>query len=285
MDAFNILTFVVGLFGGATAAYLILQAKAAQAVAEAVGAQKELEVRAVAEAAAAQQRVNELVARLAKFSEDLEAKDSTISHQNIAIADTRVALKEQETLAHQLPELKKLIEDKDRALQQKEHELTQLKTAQTTFESRVAEFQRQQDELKNAFAKLATDALQKNNEIFIQRAKAEMDKSQASGQTEIDKRSKSFEELVKPIKEGLEKYDQKITQFEKERSEAFGAVTNHLKTVAFENERLKTETSKLVNALRGAPTVRGFWGELELRPKTGRCARTWSCTFPAINRW
>lgn len=265
MDPFNIITFFVGLAGGATAAYIVLQAKTAQAVAEALAAQKEIEVRAVAEADAAAQRVRELVVRLDKLAEDLESRDSLIRDQNITLADTRVALKQQETLALQLPQFKLALEEKDRTLQHKDHELTQLKTAQATFETRVAEFQRQQEELKNAFAKLATDALQKNNELFLQRAKAEMEKSQATGNSELDKRSKTFEEMIKPIKEGLEKYDQKITQFEKERSEAFGAVANHLKTAAQENERLKTETSKLVNALRGAPTARGLWGEVELR--------------------
>ena len=54
-----------------------------------------------------------------------------------------------------------------------------------------------------------------------------------------------------------------MSGMEKARQEAYGAVTQHLGTLANTQERLRLETGNLVKALR-TPHVRGRWGEVEL---------------------
>jgi DNA recombination protein RmuC len=52
---------------------------------------------------------------------------------------------------------------------------------------------------------------------------------------------------------------------EKERSHSYGVLSAELKGVVEAQNAVRTETSKLVNALRAAPKTRGRWGELTLR--------------------
>jgi DNA recombination protein RmuC len=120
------------------------------------------------------------------------------------------------------------------------------------------------DRLSDSFKALASEALHSNNQAFVALAKSELGQHQIKAREELDKRATAIDSLIKPINESLTKVDSKIEQLEKERVQAHGALFNHLKTVATQQEELRSETAKLVTALR-APHTRGRWGEMQLR--------------------
>jgi len=119
-------------------------------------------------------------------------------------------------------------------------------------------------DLATSFKALASDALQGNNQAFIELATQNLSRFQSEARSELDKKQQAFAELVKPIGETLKKADEQMRQMEKERKEAFGSIASHLKLMAEGQQQLETETRNLVNALR-RPEVRGRWGELTLR--------------------
>jgi DNA recombination protein RmuC len=77
-------------------------------------------------------------------------------------------------------------------------------------------------------------------------------------------RQRAIEQVITPVKEQLEKVDSGVRELEKARSEAYGALSQQLRSLADTQEKLRAETSNLVTALR-APAVRGRWGEIQLR--------------------
>ncbi|HEX8927055.1 MAG TPA: DNA recombination protein RmuC, partial [Terriglobales bacterium] len=120
------------------------------------------------------------------------------------------------------------------------------------------------EELKNAFDSLASKALHNNNESFLQLAKESLAQFQRQAAGELENRKLAVENLVKPISESLGKVDEQIRALEKDRAEAYGTLTNQVKSLIGAQTDLQTETRKLVQALR-APHVRGRWGEIQLR--------------------
>jgi DNA recombination protein RmuC len=120
------------------------------------------------------------------------------------------------------------------------------------------------EELREAFQALASDALKSNNQSFLQLAKASLEKFQSEAKGDLEARQKAVETLVAPIKESLNKVDSQIQQIEKERSQAYGTLTEQVQSLIGTQKALQAETGNLVKALR-TPSVRGRWGEIQLK--------------------
>jgi DNA recombination protein RmuC len=120
------------------------------------------------------------------------------------------------------------------------------------------------DELREAFQALASDALKNNNQSFLQLAKTSLEKFQSEAKGDLDSRQKAVETLVAPIKESLDKVDSQIQQMEKDRSRAYGSLTEQVQSLIGTQKELQAETGNLVKALR-TPSVRGRWGEIQLK--------------------
>jgi DNA recombination protein RmuC len=118
--------------------------------------------------------------------------------------------------------------------------------------------------LADAFKALSSDALSRNNDAFLQLAKQALEKYQETAKGDLEKRSQAIGELVKPIRESLDKVDVKIKDLEKARIEAYQEIKGQIRTLTETEKELRTETGNLVKALR-APQVRGRWGEMQLR--------------------
>lgn len=80
----------------------------------------------------------------------------------------------------------------------------------------------------------------------------------------LTERHGNVAELLAPIRETLSRYDDLLAQIGRAQAQSAGAIGERLDAVALAGESLRQETNKLSQALR-APTVRGQWGELQLR--------------------
>jgi len=89
--------------------------------------------------------------------------------------------------------------------------------------------------LKDAFKALSADALRESREQFLGQA----------------------DERLKPLRELLDAYQNRLREIEKARNQAYGGLTERVAA-------LNKETAALATALRN-PAARGRWGELQLR--------------------
>ncbi len=119
-------------------------------------------------------------------------------------------------------------------------------------------------ELRDTFRALASEALKSNNQAFLDLARSSLEKFQAEAKGDLELRQQAVQSLVAPIEESLRKVDAQIQQIENSRSEAYGELKNQVRSLITTQEKLQTETGNLVKALR-APTVRGRWGEIQLK--------------------
>lgn len=119
--------------------------------------------------------------------------------------------------------------------------------------------------LANAFKALSADALNASSANFLQLATATLEKFQERAQGDLAAREQAVHSLVQPIRESLAHVDGKIGELEKTREHAYAALNEQLRgLVETHLPMLRNETSNLVKALR-QPTVRGRWGEMQLK--------------------
>lgn len=121
-----------------------------------------------------------------------------------------------------------------------------------------------EQKLADAFKALSADALRSNNQSFLDLARQNLEKFQETAKGDLERRQNAIDELVKPLKESLEKVDDKIVELEKTRLGAYTELREQLKGLVTSQSQLQAETGNLVKALR-VPHVRGRWGEIQLR--------------------
>jgi len=162
---------------------------------------------------------------------------------------------------------------------------TEVARLQTTIEKErqaAAEKLRLLDEaqarLSDTFRALSSEALRNNNTSFVHLAKATLEKFQEAAQGDLDRRQQAIGELVSPLKESLQKVDEKIRQIETAREVAYSNLTEHLKGLVSAQGNLERETAKLVGALRSSST-RGRWGEIQLQRVVEMAGMTAYCDF------
>ncbi|MGC2697369.1 MAG: DNA recombination protein RmuC [Candidatus Angelobacter sp.] len=131
-------------------------------------------------------------------------------------------------------------------------------------EDKIALLNRMTEELRHSFQALSAEALKSNNQAFLQLANETLEKFQSEAKGDLELRQQAVENLVAPIGESLKKVDAQIQQIENTRNQAYGDLTAQVRSLITTQEKLQAETGNLVKALR-TPTVRGRWGEIQLK--------------------
>jgi DNA recombination protein RmuC len=191
-----------------------------------------------------------------------------------------------ETLAE---ELRRQAEADRTELDRLRRELTELFRARAVAETQAAEAAKRAEEQKalltqarhdlaESFQALSGEALKQNNEAFLNLAKTSFQTLHAEAKGDLAQRQQAIDDLVKPLSETLQRYDEQLRHLEHSRQAAYGGLDQHLKSLADTQQRLQQETGNLVNALR-TPAVRGRWGEITLKRVVELAGMVAHCDF------
>jgi DNA recombination protein RmuC len=144
------------------------------------------------------------------------------------------------------------------------HHAAVLESERRAAGERVALLAEAEAKLREAFQSLSAEALRSNNQSFLDLARAALGEFQKSAVTDLETRQRAIDEVVKPISDSLKKVDAKLHEVETARVGAYAALSEQMKSMAVAQQQLQGETTNLVKALR-VPTVRGRWGEIQLK--------------------
>ncbi len=181
----------------------------------------------------------------------------------LAALQERLAGREQALFKLQEAFDKEII-DREKLREQSANLKADLEGERRAAQERKESFKQAAGELAEKFKALSRDALKDNNQSFLELARATLERFQETAKGDLESRQKAIDQLVKPLKESLDKVDGKIGELEKVRAGAYSELREQVKTLATSQLQLQSETGNLVKALR-APHVRGRWGEIQLR--------------------
>ncbi len=265
---FFALIFIAEILFGGFLAWLILRTKIQEA-------RTQGKMEGESERATLLERLQGREEQLKEVRGSLEKMASDIDHlrQEMKLeSEKRCSAEERNS---RIPELELSMKAREEALIQFQKENTDLKTKLSETETRMEEERKgaeerlallneAQQKLSDAFKALSAEALKSNNQSFLDLAKATLEKFQETAKGDLEMRKNAIDVLVKPLRESLEKVDNKIQEIEKARTTAYASLTEQVKILGTTQVQLQSETANLVKALR-VPTVRGRWGEVQLK--------------------
>lgn len=132
------------------------------------------------------------------------------------------------------------------------------------LEEKIVFFQQMHQEMGERFKGISLEAVRYNQETFFQLAQSSFEKFQTQATHEFEKKERVVHDLIKPVKESLEKFEVKVHELEKARIGAYVGLKEQVSAMMEGQKQLRQETSNLVKALR-SPVVKGRWGEIQLK--------------------
>lgn len=267
-NLFALALFISGVVIGGIVAWLIMRSRMEQV-------KENLRIQAESERAALLERLQGRegqLEELKKANEKMAVERDRLREEIRIESERRSAAEERNA---RIPDLERLVQTRDAEIHRLQQENTEVKTRVSEMEARMEAERKASEEklrlldeaqqkLSDAFKALSAEALKSNNQSFLELARATLEKFHDGAKNELETRKKAVDELVKPLKESLEKVDLKIQEIEKARTTAYVALTEQVKNLGTTQARLQLETANLVKALR-TPTVRGRWGEIQLK--------------------
>lgn len=128
------------------------------------------------------------------------------------------------------------------------------------------------------FKALSDKALYENSRQFMDMAQSHFSGYVREAHQDFKVKEEAFTRAVDPVHRMLDRYEQRLGTMEKDRSQAFGAISQYLSDMAKTQHQLAKETDNLVKALR-VPHVRGRWGEVTLKRAVELAGMVDRCDF------
>jgi len=161
-----------------------------------------------------------------------------------------------------------VLAEKDAALLARSNELAAIK-AELTAERQAAIdkltlVQQSEQRLSESFDLLAARALKENTAEFLKLARNQFEQEQKMASGDLGMKKEAIEALLATASSSLKTLDEQIRSSDVERKQAEAALGQQITSLVDLQHRLSDETRRLSRALE-RPTVRGNWGEVQLR--------------------
>lgn len=170
------------------------------------------------------------------------------------------------------------LEELERQFRTAEQENARLGQKIMMTEDRLSEVKDLRESMQSSFRDLSSQTLQSSLDQFLKLANQRFDQLREGAKGDLDQRTQSINQMIQPLGESLKKMDAQIRTLESQREGAYSALRQQITSLSESQDKLRSETGNLVQALRKAP-VRGRWGELQLKRVVELAGMVEHCDF------
>jgi DNA recombination protein RmuC len=155
---------------------------------------------------------------------------------------------------------------------------TELDRDRAVHAERLRAYDEASGKLREAFQALSAEALNTNNQAFLELAETRLREARTQATADLDARRVAVDALLTPMAKTLEQVDREIRESERRRLESSAQLLQRLASLDTTGQDLRSQTARLVDALR-RPGVRGRWGELQLKRVVELAGMVEHCDF------
>jgi len=190
---------------------------------------------------------------------DAEAKelDEKFRKAIIDLENATVRAERADDLGKQLDTIR---EERDFA----RNRLATLEANEANFERQITLMKEAREELLTQFRNAGNEVLSKAQEKFIADAAERFSNAEKANKEAVAN-------LLKPVNDRLEKYEQHVGTLEAQRNDAFSRLHQQIEAMRLGQEEVRREAQRLGNSLTNAPKARGRWGERALQNLLEQC--------------
>ncbi|MGA2362925.1 MAG: DNA recombination protein RmuC, partial [Candidatus Aminicenantales bacterium] len=114
--------------------------------------------------------------------------------------------------------------------------------------------------VKDSFGALSRDVLNANTGELLKLAREQLTSQVQSGEKDLEGKKKLIDQSLESMRGDLQKMQDLVASFEKDRVQKYGELSAHLKTAAEQTAKLQDTANHLRQALVSTK-ARGLWGE------------------------
>lgn len=130
--------------------------------------------------------------------------------------------------------------------------------------SELKNIQANEDQLKDAFSRIATETLTANSKNFLDLATGKLEKISETSKAELEGKKETIKTFVDNLQKNLDKYEKMVKDFEADRNTKYGSIKEQMDKIIQAEINLRDATKTLETALKN-PQARGRWGEIQLK--------------------
>jgi len=210
-------------------------------------------------------------ARTGSLEHELSARQQELQNERIkmesAVAEIRTladAKARAEQQAGRVPELEGELRELRESFRAVDVRAAALEKEREAAEEKLRWVGTAEEKLREVFQALASQSLQNNTGEFLKHAREQMGRLLTEVRGDWGAHKLELRNLVEPLGKTMQGLDQQVQQMEQKREGAYHGLQEQLRQLGQTHQQLQSAAVGLVQALR-APSVRGRWGELQLR--------------------
>ena len=151
----------------------------------------------------------------------------------------------------------RVIRQRDEVARERDEANSRLSALEAEHRGRMEQIDKAREDLDSHFKGMAAQVFQANSQAFLAQAKEQFSNQAELSKSDLEKRQQAIDALVKPVRENLSKFAERVNEIETKRQGAYEGLRTEVGL-------LREVTGNLGEALRSSQ-IRGHWGEQQLR--------------------